>query len=49
MNAIRLNTRCPVCGALEEQRYKDVDEGIILEEATYCPNGCSEYRYAYGN
>lgn len=49
MNAIRLNTRCPVCGALEEQRYKDVDEGTILEEATYCPNGCSEYRYAYGN
>lgn len=39
---------CPICGALTVQDYRDIGEGVILEEANHCPNGCMDYRFAYG-
>lgn len=41
---------CPACKARIRIRYKSyLDEGTLAEQEYYCPNGCCEGGYYYGN
>lgn len=39
---------CPVCQTPTVVDYNDCSEGVQLEYADHCPNGCMESRFAYG-